>query len=224
MDTNNDNDQSNQQDANQPLDQQPENTENSHNLKTEHPQASQEEQKQPEPQFTPPQPASVAASSAQQAPVDPENQKSRLAMMSFAYFAIQTGIARVYIGDKSGYVRLWLFIGAFVLAFIPFINILSGLIMLVLSIWGLIDYFILKKRTTDASGQPLHTNKRDDKSVNIITIVLVASLVLMVLFVVLAIALFVAAGANFYSAPAQPFPGSFELDTRDVYKPYQPSI
>ncbi len=125
---------------------------------------------------------------------DKADTKSRLAMMAFAFFAAPTGIARAYIGQTSGVVRFWIFVAAQFLGIIPFINILAGLALMVLYVWGIVDFFILKGRTVDAFNQPMSSTNRDEKFIKYLFIVMIVGLVLALLAIVVSIIFVVIVG------------------------------
>lgn len=95
--------------------------------------------------------------------VDQSGPKNYLVMMLLAVFLLPTGLARAYIGDKSGWTRFWVFIGAYILMIVPFINLIAGLVVFGLLIWGLVDLFVLRNRTTDVTGADLAGTPRDKK-------------------------------------------------------------
>ncbi|PID29914.1 hypothetical protein CR983_03430 [Candidatus Saccharibacteria bacterium] len=118
-----------------------------------------------------------------------DEPRSRLAMMLLAFFTVPTGLARVYIGEQIGLVRFWVYVGAVVLSVVPFLNVLAGLVMIVLMVWGVADFFILRTVQEDGVGAPLHTTKRDDKAVSILTILFIIALALVALSIVALIGL-----------------------------------
>lgn len=87
--------------------------------------------------------------------------KSRLAMMLLAFFISQTGLARVYRGEKSGCVRFWAYLASTVLMIVPLINLLAGLAMIVLVVWGIVDFYMLYNVKDDANDKALHETARD---------------------------------------------------------------
>lgn len=87
--------------------------------------------------------------------------KSYINMVSLAFFAGPTGLARAYRGEQAGWVRFWVFVGSYVLMIIPLINFLAALSLTVLAIWGVVDFFLVHGLRTDAAGQPLHATARD---------------------------------------------------------------
>ena len=163
----------------------------SKNNKTE---AQESVAQQPQVQAAPQQPQQVYNQPqyvvVQAGPVgDQADTKSRLAMMLLAYFALPTGLASAYIGEASGRVRFWVWLGATVTTIIPFLNILSMLLLLVLSVWGLVDFFRLKGMYNDAFGNPMSSTARDERSIGYINIAMIISLVLMALGIILWLAL-----------------------------------
>ena len=107
-------------------------------------------------------PQPISASPAPTAPATTANEpRSYLTILSLAFFAGPLGLARWYRGDDSGKVRFWIYVACIVLGLIPFVNILAGLGLGVLTIWGVVDFFMLHKTTTDASGMPLSATSRD---------------------------------------------------------------
>lgn len=116
------------------------------------------------------------------APVgDQVDTKSRLAMMLLAFFASSTGLARVYIGDKSGMVRLWIYISCIVATLVPFLNIIAALGLLVLLIWGIVDFFTLAKVNDDAFGVPMSSTSRDERAIGYLRITMIILVVLNIL-------------------------------------------
>ena len=105
-------------------------------------------------------PPYVAAKSSH---ATPGVQRNYLAMMMLAYGLIPTGLARVYIGDKSGKTRAIVFVVACVAMLVPILNLVAGLALFVLQIWGIIDMFLLRGRKTDANGQILAVTAWDRK-------------------------------------------------------------
>lgn len=93
--------------------------------------------------------------------------KSYLAMMLLAILAAPLGLARAYRGETIGWVRFWIYIGSY--ASIVFLwwtiifAILGFLGILVMTVWGIVDIFLLRNTTTDAAGKPLHGTARDQK-------------------------------------------------------------
>ncbi len=123
---------------------------------------------------------------------DQADPKSRLAMMCFAFFVAPTGAARAYIGQTIGVVRFWVYVASVVLSFIPIINILAGLSMLVLTVWGFVDFFILHGRRVDAFNQPLYSTSRDDRFVSYLFIIFIILIALAVLVLLIMLILMIA--------------------------------
>lgn len=111
--------------------------------------------------------------------------KSYLAMMLLAFFAAPSGLARAYRGEQIGWIRFWIYIGATVTMIIPFLNILGGLALLALTIWGIVDFFMLYKVRNDAAGKELTTTPRDLKAAKALWIVFIVMLCLTGLMVIL---------------------------------------
>lgn len=96
-------------------------------------------------------------------PVVPKGPRSYLVMMILAVLMLPSGLARAYRGEQSGWTRFWVYVGASVAMIIPFLNILAGLALIGLAIWGVVDVFQLRKTKTDAEGGALLTSERDEK-------------------------------------------------------------
>lgn len=126
-------------------------------MTAEKPKTSIEPSKTP----APAQPATPAPAPA--APIVAKGARSYLTMMVLATILFPTGLARAYRGEQIGWVRFWVYVGAIVTSWIPFINFISGLVLLVLSIWGAVDVFILRKTKTDTEGAILTVTDRDEK-------------------------------------------------------------
>ena len=167
---------------------------------------SQEQKVQPSDQATF-DPAPQLATPGQTPPPasDAHDPKSRLAMMALAFFAGPTGIARIYIGDKSGIGRLWAYIVSSILMIVPFINFISAFALLALGIWGVVDFFALKGRRTDAFEKPLYTTARDDRYIKYMHILFIVALAFA------ALALLAAIAAMFYMISG----GVYEMDIRN---------
>lgn len=170
----------------------------------------------PQPE-TPTQPP-AAAQPAAPIPTDKNDPKSRLAMMAIAFFGGPTGIARAYIGDSSGLVRLWLYIGSTVLSVIPFINIIAALIIVVLGIWGIIDFFLLHKAKTDHFGNPLYATARDNRYIKYLYRVFIALLIagaalilLAIVFMIFAVMLGGGMMTEMYGSPYE-----FDINSSDL--------
>lgn len=105
----------------------------------------------------------TAAPATTTAPVVPKGPRNYLVMMLLAVLLLPSGLARAYRGEQIGWTRFWIYVGATVACIIPFLNILAGLAILALIVWGAIDVFQLRKTTTDAEGGALVMTERDGK-------------------------------------------------------------
>lgn len=141
----------------------------------------------PEPAVVPVNPSLVANSGV----------KSYLAMITLAFFALPTGLARAYRGEKIGWTRFWLYIGASLGSLIPFINLIAGLLYLVLIVWGIVDFFLVYRLRDDTEGKPLHATPRDQKWASTLRILYIIGLALSVVIFVLALILSVTFYTNF---------------------------
>lgn len=119
--------------------------------------------------------------------VDNGGTKSYLVMVVLAFFAGVTGLARAYRGEKIGWVRFWMYVGATVLVVIPFVNILAALVMLVVSVWGIVDFFLVYRLRDDAEGKPLHATARDQKWAGVFNIIYIIGLSLGAIMIILSI-------------------------------------
>ncbi len=118
-----------------------------------------------------------------------QDQRSYLAMMLLAVFAMPTGLARAYRGDKHGWTRFWVYVGATAISVIPLIGqLIGGITLLVLLIMGLNDVFKLRHTTTDAFDKPLHTTTTDQKWAHGLFIYVVVVLVIVAVMLLLAVA------------------------------------
>ncbi len=136
--------------------------------------------------------------------------KSYLVMVVLAFFASVTGLARAYRGEKVGWIRFWMFVGSYVLMIVPFLNILSGLALIVLSIWGIVDFFLVYRLRDDAEGKPLHATARDIKWAGVFNVLYIVFLALGVVVIILSI-IFSAAllsGISNYRNPANSYNNS----------------
>lgn len=115
--------------------------------------------------------------------------RSYLVMIVLAWLMAPFGLARAYRGDQSGWVRFWIMVGAYVLMFIPLINIVSALATMVLGIWGLVDFFLVYNLKTDTSGMPLHITNRDQNWAKNIRLFLIISMSIVLGLVLLGIIL-----------------------------------
>lgn len=135
--------------------------------------APQAVQPVPQPQpVAPQQPTYVAGPVGDQVDI-----KSRLAMMLLAYFALPTGLARAYIGDKMGMIRFWIYLGLAVLMIVPYVNMLAAIGMIALTVWGAIDFFTLKNASTDAFGASLSSTNRDERVIGYLNTIMIITLV-----------------------------------------------
>lgn len=94
------------------------------------------------------------------APVD-TSPRNYLAVVALAAFMGQYGLARWYRGDELGKIRFWIAVGCTVTSVVPYINIVSLLGLFVLSVWGVVDFFLLMSTTADANGTPYVATERD---------------------------------------------------------------
>lgn len=127
------------------------------------PQPQSEPVQQPQQDFSaspmPMQPTAPAAQVPAASVAQDDGPKSYLAMMVLAALAGPLGLARWYRGDKIGKIRFWIFVASFVLSFV-----VIGLVpLIVLYVWGIVDYFLLRKVRTDTQGRPLSLTQRDLK-------------------------------------------------------------
>ena len=104
--------------------------------------------------------------------------RSYLVMMLLAILALPTGLARAYRGEQAGWTRFWVFVGSYVTMIIPILNIIGSFVIIVLTVWGIVDIFTLRKTTTDASGKKLITTATDAKWARGVVIYFFVSLVL----------------------------------------------
>ncbi len=147
------------------------------------------------------------------------DQRSYLAMMLLAVFTMPTGLARAYRGDKQGWTRFWIYIGATAISVIPIIGqLIGGITLLVLLIIGLVDVFTLRHMTTDAFNKPLHTTTTDKKWAHGFFIYVVVLLVLGAIMLLLAIAFGAYIYENFDQLQYMDMNGAAPLD-----QPFEPS-
>lgn len=142
--------------------------------------------------------------------------RNRLAMILLAFFAMPTGLARIYQGDSSGWGRFWAWVVATVLSVVPLINLLALLVLLVLSIWGLVDFFMLYASKADANGTPYQTSKRDDHAAKLVRtalFVMIGLWAVVILLMVLAVVFFVINGSGL----STPFPSPAMFDYTNSY-------
>ena len=124
---------------------------------------------QPTVQPTPPTEAAPHTAPAASQPVVPAataapvdtSPRNYLAVVALAAFMGQYGLARWYRGDELGKIRFWIAVGCTVTMPIIYLNVLSALGMLILSVWGIIDFFLLTSTTADANGTPYVATERD---------------------------------------------------------------
>lgn len=116
-----------------------------------------------------------------------------LAVMLLAIFASPYGLARWYRGDDSGKIRFWVAVGCTVCIIIPIINVIAGLGLVVLHIWGIVDFFLLSGTTTDANDTPYVASSRDITWANNLKIAYIVLLVIQALVILLGVIL-IAAG------------------------------
>lgn len=93
----------------------------------------------------------------------PKGPRNYLVMMLLAVLMLPSGLARAYRGEKNGWTRFWVYVGATGACFIPFLNIVGLIVLAGLSVWGAIDVFKLYKEKLDADGEPLVSSPRDEK-------------------------------------------------------------
>lgn len=132
--------------------------------------------------------AATQPTAAPQTAVD-TGPKSYLVMMLLAVFTLPTGLARAYLGEQVGWTRFWVFIASYVLLLVPLLNLVAGLVVLGLFIWGIVDLFTLRKRTTDATGKELVSTPRDKKWAKGFFIYAVVAMALGVLLFVFGVAI-----------------------------------
>ena len=148
-------------------------------------QQTQDEQPQNEQQSMPPTPEQPMPDSApapqpvaapvappprpsEQAPAKPSEPRNFLVAflmtISFGFY----GLHQVYLGRK---VQGWIRFGLALIAY-PLSAVLVGLpILLVLSVWTAVDFFIVFFKRTDGEGKPLTVTKRDALWAKVIFIV-----------------------------------------------------
>lgn len=121
------------------------------------------------------------------APVAALDTRSYLVMMLLAIFMLPSGLARAYRGEQIGWIRFWIFAGSYLTLLVPPLGLLGVLALVVLSVWGLIDVFLLRTITTDAAGRPLASTPTDKKWAKGFFIYLLVSIVLVTLLAVAAV-------------------------------------
>lgn len=151
-------------------------------------------------------------STATAAATAPQDQRSYLAMLALAFFAGQTGLARAYRGDQIGWTRFWLWIGANVTMIIPFVNFLSALVLLVLGIWGIVDFFMVYKLRDDSTAKPLHTTPTDQKWAKVMRTLYIIGLALAAVAVLFSIILMII-GVRFWENSGKTFDFSSSWDS-----------
>lgn len=145
-------------------------------------------------------PTTTATKTAETTPVV-KDARSYLAMMLIAIFMMPTGLARAYRGEKAGWNRFWVLIGTYVAMLIPPLTLIGVLIVLVLTVWGLVDVFLLRTTTTDATGNPLATTPTDKQWAKGFFIYLIVALSLTILGFILAISFGVMAAVQCQANP-----------------------
>lgn len=132
------------------------------------------------------------------APVATTQQRSYLAMVLLAFFVGPTGLARAYIGDKVGMIRFYIWIAAFVITwtFVQGLQVTAGLAMLVLTVWGIVDFFLLYKQQEDTNGVALATSKRDQKFAKVFFVLYIIGICLVVIAFILGLIFGAAAISN----------------------------
>lgn len=125
--------------------------------------------------------------------------KSYLAMMTLAFFASSTGLARAYRGEKLGWIRFYIWLGALVVAwtFVPGLQVTAGLASAVLGVWGIVDFFLLYGTKTDAEDNALRAVKIDRTFAKVMFVLEIVGLSLAVLAFILALVFGSAAISNF---------------------------
>ena len=137
---------------------------------------------QPTAQPTPPaETASHTAATA--APVD-TSPRNYLAVVALAAFMGQYGLARWYRGDELGKIRFWIAVGCTVTSVVPYVNIVSMLGLSVLSVWGIVDFFLLTSTTADANGTPYVATERDKTWAQGLKIAYIVGLILVAVAIV----------------------------------------
>lgn len=124
------------------------------NPNTEQPQIDQ-----PQPESPVPVPVSNPTPAA---PVVDQSPRSYLAIVVLAAFAGPFGLARWYRGDTTiGKTRFWVALGSTLTSWIPFVNFISIIGIVVMCVWAVIDFFMLHGTTSDANNQPYAASQRD---------------------------------------------------------------
>ena len=147
---------------------------------------------QPTAQPTPPTEVASQAAPAASQPVVPAaapasvdtSPRNYLAVVVLAAFMGQYGLARWYRGDELGKIRFWVAVGCTVTSAVPYINIVSLLGLFVLSVWGIVDFFLLTSTTADANGTPYVATERDKTWAQGLKIAYIVGLVLVAVAIV----------------------------------------
>ena len=126
------------------------------------------------------QPAVPAAAAA---PVD-TSPRNYLAVVALAAFMGQYGLARWYRGDELGKIRFWIAVGCTVTTVVPYVNVVSLLGLSVLSVWGIVDFFLLTSTTADANGTPYVATERDKTWAQGLKIAYIVGLILVAVAIV----------------------------------------
>lgn len=127
------------------------------NTNTE-PATSPEEVPVPSPSTTEIPPATPAAPEPAFVPPTPHEPRNLLAALLLTSAFGYTGLHQVYLGRKTqGWIRFGLAIAAFPLAFI----LIGFFIVPVLSVWVIVDFFLVYFQRKDGEGQPLAASPRD---------------------------------------------------------------
>lgn len=126
--------------------------------------------------------------SATTAPVNPVGHEPRTFLAAFllTLFFGYYGLNQVYLGNKTqGWVRFALGIAAFPLSIV----FIGFIIMAVLGVWAIVDFFkIYLGKRVDGNGTPLTTNSRDSGWAKVFFIVTLAGTAINVILVVIGIA------------------------------------
>ena len=122
-----------------------------------------------------------------------------LAVMALLVFGGIYGLHKIYTGDKAiGWTRFGVGVGAVLLAWIPFVGILSALAYLALFVWWLVDLFqVYLKNHTDAEGQAFVATERDKNWAKALFIAALVGTGLGVLIFIIMIILVAVAGVSF---------------------------
>lgn len=134
-------------------------------------------------------------------PVGYEDMSPRnyLAVVALAMFTAPLGLARWYRGDEIGKIRFWIAVGCYATLIIPFVNLISILGILVLQVWGIIDFFLLASTTTDANNTPYVATQRDISWAKGLKIAYIVILVIAAMMIVLYLLLLVLGVLTIYS-------------------------